>query len=52
MTKILLVDDDIELCELLVELLGTEGFNVTAVHDGAAGVDAALTVSMSWYYWM
>ncbi|GAA4652494.1 response regulator [Kistimonas scapharcae] len=43
MTKILLVDDDIELCELLVELLGTEGFNVTAVHDGAAGVEAALT---------
>ena len=41
--KLLLIDDDIELCELLVEYLATEGFNVFAVHDGEAGVDEALS---------
>ncbi|MGB0360194.1 MAG: response regulator [Endozoicomonas sp.] len=41
--KLLLIDDDIELCELLIEYLETEGFSVTAVHDGEAGVEAALT---------
>ena len=38
---ILLVDDDLELCELLQEYLGKEGYNVTAVHDGASGLRAA-----------
>ncbi|MCL6415989.1 response regulator [Aestuariirhabdus sp. Z084] len=43
MSRLLLVDDDRELCELLVEYLAIEGFEVDAVHDGEAGVDAALT---------
>lgn len=34
MPKILLVDDDIELTELLAELLSLEGFNVHTVHNG------------------
>jgi two-component system response regulator CpxR len=34
MQKILLVDDDIELCELLVDYLSQEGFAVDTVHDG------------------
>lgn len=34
MPKILLVDDDIELTELLAELLFLEGFGVTVVHNG------------------
>ena len=42
-TRILLVDDDVELCELLKEYLSTEGYDVTAVHDGRSGVDAALS---------
>ena len=42
-TRLLLIDDDIELCELLVEYLATEGFSVVAVHDGEAGVKAALS---------
>ena len=42
-TKLLLIDDDLELCDLLVEYLDTEGFNVNAVHDGESGVAAALS---------
>ena len=38
--KVLLVDDDIELVELLRDYLEREGFQLTAVHDGAAGVAA------------
>ncbi|MRI32045.1 DNA-binding response regulator [Endozoicomonas sp. OPT23] len=41
--EILLIDDDIELCELLIEYLATEGYSVNAVHDGEAGVHAALS---------
>lgn len=41
--QLLLIDDDIELCELLVEYLATESFTVSAVHDGEAGVAAALS---------
>ena len=42
MSRVLIIDDDRELCELLVEYLGGEGFTVEAVHDGARGVDRAL----------
>ncbi len=41
MQHILLVDDDVELCRLLAEYLATEGFAVTAVHDGRAAVERA-----------
>ena len=40
--KVLVVDDDRELCELLERYLGGEGFRVECVHDGASGVDRAL----------
>lgn len=33
MSKVLLIDDDQELCELLIRWLTQEGFNVTACHD-------------------
>jgi DNA-binding response OmpR family regulator len=39
---ILMVDDDRGLCELVQEFLGREGYAVTAVHDGASGLGAAL----------
>lgn len=39
MSKLLLVDDDQELCALLAEFLGTEGFEVSMVHDGQAALD-------------
>ena len=41
--RILLVDDDAELTELLRDYLEREGFAVRAAHDGATGVTAALS---------
>src|SRR5215212_2652754 len=43
MHKILIIDDDEELCDLVSEYLGVEGFEVEAVHDGASGLDEALS---------
>jgi len=40
--KILIIDDDIELCELLTDYLSAEGFAAEAVHDGESGVESAL----------
>lgn len=37
--KILLVDDDEALCELLTEYLELEGFDVTTAHDGKIALD-------------
>jgi two-component system response regulator CpxR len=39
---ILMVDDDEGLCELIKEFLAREGYDVTARHDGASGLRAAL----------
>ena len=36
-----MIDDDQELCELLGSWLQAEGFQLTSVHDGAAGLEAA-----------
>jgi DNA-binding response OmpR family regulator len=41
MPRILLVDDDVELCEMLAEYLAIEGLAVTAVHDGPAALARA-----------
>lgn len=37
--QVLIIDDDRELCELVTEFLGGEGFEVEAVHDGGRGVE-------------
>ncbi len=42
MIRILVIDDDIELCELLSDYLGAEGFDVETVNDGRQGVARAL----------
>jgi DNA-binding response OmpR family regulator len=42
MSKILLIDDDEELCELVSEYLTVEGFEVEAVHNGEDGLSKAL----------
>lgn len=42
MNRILVIDDDIDLCELLTEYLTTEGFGVTVVHNGETGAEQAL----------
>jgi two-component system response regulator CpxR len=41
MSKVLIIDDDEELCELVSEYLGVEGFETAVVNDGASGLDAA-----------
>jgi two-component system response regulator CpxR len=38
MNQVLLIDDDIELCELLTEYLEGEGFKVTMAHEGHAAL--------------
>src|SRR5574343_1190242 len=43
MSKVLLVDDDVELSSMLREYVAQEGFEADAVHDGEAGVAAALS---------
>lgn len=42
MDRILVIDDDVELCGLVSEYLAPEGFQVEAVHDGRAGLERAL----------
>ncbi len=39
--KLLLVEDDQELCQLLKQLLMMEGYEVTTCHDGASGLAMA-----------
>jgi two-component system OmpR family response regulator len=43
MTRVLLVDDDVELGQMLREYLQQDGFEATTVHDGESGVREALT---------
>lgn len=41
MERVLIVDDDRELCELLTEYLAQEGFEVAAAFDGESGLERA-----------
>lgn len=41
--RVLMVDDDEELVELVTEYLRREGFETEAVHDGEAGLERALS---------
>ena len=43
MNKILIIDDDEELCELVSEYLSVEGFTTKTVHDGASGLENAFS---------
>jgi two-component system response regulator CpxR len=45
MAHILIVDDDVDLCEMLSEYLVTEGFTVDTVHDGEQGAHLAVTTT-------
>jgi two-component system response regulator CpxR len=42
MSRVLLVDDDVELTEMLAEYLAPEGFDVDMAHDGEDGANRAL----------
>ena len=43
MDRVLVVDDDVELCELVKEFLEPEGLQVEAVHNGNRGLERALS---------
>ncbi|WP_299494102.1 response regulator [uncultured Shewanella sp.] len=42
MNRILLIDDDLGLSELLAQLLELEGFQLTLAHNGQVGLDLAI----------
>lgn len=44
MDRVLLVDDDVQLGRLLIDRLATEGFALETVHDGAQGLERALSM--------
>ena len=43
MNRILVIDDDVELCELLMDYLTREGLQVDAAHNGERGPERALS---------
>lgn len=45
--KLLLIDDDTELAELLVDYLATEGFELVCCHDGITGLEKAFDTTIS-----
>src|SRR5947199_4153918 len=45
--RILVIDDDVELCELVTEYLEPDGYQVDAAHDGVEGVKRALAEDYS-----
>jgi two-component system, OmpR family, response regulator CpxR len=47
MERVLLVDDDAELCGLLTRFLAREGFEVTWAQNGPAGVECAFAATWS-----
>lgn len=47
MDRVLIVDDDLELCSLLTQRLSTENFITDAVHDGLIGLERALSQDYS-----
>jgi len=42
MERILVIDDDVELCHLVGEYLRAEGFTIECVHDGESGLKKAM----------
>ena len=43
MERVLVIDDDVGLCELVKEYLEPEGYDVEAAHNGERGIDRALS---------
>jgi two-component system, OmpR family, response regulator CpxR len=41
--RILVIDDDVELCQLVTRYLAQEGFEIESVNSGAAGAEHALS---------
>ena len=47
MDRVLIIDDDAELCELLAARMSGEGFDIEAVQDGNRGLERALSCEHS-----
>jgi DNA-binding response OmpR family regulator len=47
MNSLLIVDDDVELCALLIERLAEDGFDLAAAHNGIDGLELASNGSYS-----
>jgi DNA-binding response OmpR family regulator len=47
MNSLLIVDDDVELCALLIERLAEDGFDLSAAHNGVDGLELASNGSYS-----
>lgn len=45
--RILVIDDDAELCQLLSQYLAQEGFEIECVHSGAVGFERAISGNYS-----
>jgi DNA-binding response OmpR family regulator len=43
MARVLIIDDDVELCRLLAERLSTEDFSIEAIHNGQRGLERVLS---------
>lgn len=41
--RVLVIDDDVELCKLVTRYLSQEGFQIASVHVGASGAEQALS---------
>ena len=52
MDRLLIIDDDVALCELVTEYLEPLGFEIESVHRGDAGVEQALSGNYTLQYWM
>lgn len=48
MNRLLVIDDDTDQCEVLAKYLGAEGFELTSVNDGVAGLKEALAENRSY----
>src|SRR6266851_4020921 len=47
MDQILIIDDDVALCELVTEYLEPHGFQIKSVHRGDTGAEAALSADFA-----
>jgi DNA-binding response OmpR family regulator len=43
MARVLIIDDDVELCRLLAERLSSEDFSIEAIHNGQRGLERVLS---------
>ena len=43
MARVLIIDDDVELCRLLAERLSSEDFSIEAIHNGQRGLELVLS---------